>query len=178
MKYFVISDIHGSVYYFKKAIEQFEKENCDKLIILGDFYYHGPRNPLTEEYDPMKVSEMVRSMKDKIIAIRGNCDAQVDEMISEMEFKDILNIESNGKIITLTHGHKFNKDNMPDNCGDILLYGHFHLSFLEKQNDKIIGSPGSISLPKNNTERGYIIIEDNNIILKDLDGNIIEQMQI
>lgn len=178
MKYFVISDIHGSVYYLKKAIEQFKKENCDKLIILGDFYYHGPRNPLTEEYMPMEIANILNNMKDKIIAIKGNCDAEVDEMISEFDFSDKINLNYNGKVITLTHGHKYNKDNIPDDCGDILLYGHFHLSFLEKENSRIIGSPGSISLPKNNTERGYILIHENNIILKDLDGNILENIQI
>ena len=178
MKYFVISDIHGSVYYLKKSIDQFEKENCDKLIILGDLYYHGPRNPLTQEYAPMDIANILNTIKDKIIAIKGNCDAEVDELISEFKFTDILNIEHNKKIITLTHGHKFNKDNLPNNCGDILLYGHFHLSFLTKQNGIIIGSPGSISLPKDNTARGYIVIEDNSITLKDLNGNILESMEI
>ena len=88
MKAVIISDIHGSSYYAKKIQEIVEKENPEKVILLGDLYYHGPRNDLSQEYNPMKVSEVLNSMKDKLMVVRGNCDAEVDEMISEFKFED------------------------------------------------------------------------------------------
>ena len=174
MKYLVISDIHGSNYYAKKIEEIYNKENPDKIILLGDLYYHGPRNPLTEEYNPMEVSNVLNNLKDKILCTRGNCDADVDEMISEFEFNDNIELDINGKNFFFTHGHKFNIDNIPNNI-DVLVYGHFHTGFIKEKDGVICVNSGSISLPKGGTKNSYLIIDDNEIILKDIETNIIDK---
>ena len=175
MKVLIISDIHGSNYYAKKILEIEKREIPDKIILLGDLYYHGPRNNLTKEYNPMEVSKILNSLKDKIIAIRGNCDAQVDEMISEFTFQDNIETNINGKKIFLTHGHKYNIDKLPNKDFDLMIYGHFHTGFIKETNGKIFANPGSISLPKNNTKNSYLILDNEKIILKDVEGNIIEE---
>ncbi|MEG1706906.1 MAG: phosphodiesterase, partial [Clostridia bacterium] len=122
---FLASDIHGSYSATKSIIEAYEREQCDKLILLGDLYYHGPRNPLPDEYCPKKVAELLNAYADKLIVIKGNCDAEVDQMISEFPFVSRKVLHSFGRNIFLTHGHLYNSDNMPKlNVGDVLCYGH------------------------------------------------------
>ena len=126
MKLFIISDIHGSLYYLKKVIEIFGKENYDKLVILGDELYHGPRNPLPKDYSPKEVIEILNKYKDKIIAVRGNCDNEVDQMVlSYPIMSDYSMIYLGNKRVFLTHGHIYNIDNpLPMSEGDILLYSN------------------------------------------------------
>lgn len=178
MKLLILSDIHGSSYYAKKIIEIEKQEKPDKIVLLGDLYYHGPRNPLTREYNPMEVAKILNSFKDKILAVKGNCDAEVDEMISEFEFHDNLSMNINGKKVFFTHGHKFNIDKSPDEDFDIMIYGHFHTGFIKEKDGKIFANSGSLSLPKNNTKNSYLILEKNKLILKDIEGNIIEQKDL
>lgn len=175
MKVVIASDIHGSSYYAEKLKEIVEKENPEKIIILGDLYYHGPRNELTQEYAPMKVAEILNEMKDKIMVVRGNCDAEVDEMISKFKFEDHILLELNGKKFYFTHGHKYNIENIPYEDFDIMIYGHIHQGFIEKKGDFIFANPGSISLPKGMSTHSYIVLEENKIILKDVNGNIISE---
>lgn len=177
MKALVISDIHGSGYYADKIREIAERENPEKIILLGDLYYHGPRNDLSQEYNPMKVAETLNSMKDRILVVRGNCDAEVDEMISEFKFNDHILMEINGKKFYFTHGHKYNIENIPYDDFDIMIYGHIHQGFIEEKEGLIFANPGSISLPKCNTAHSYIILEENKIILKDVDGKVIQEYQ-
>lgn len=177
MKLLVVSDIHGSLYYTKKIYEIINEENPDKIVLLGDLYYHGPRNSLTKEYNPQGVSEILNSMKDKIICIRGNCDAQVDEMISEFDFKENVRMNINGKRFFYTHGHKHNIDNLPEDI-DVIVYGHFHTGFIKEKNGIICVNSGSISLPKNDTKNSYLVITDNTIELRDLERNIIDSINI
>ena len=174
MKFLVVSDIHGSYYYAKKFKEIYEKEKPDQIILLGDLYYHGPRNSLTEEYSPMKVAGILNDYKDKILCIRGNCDAEVDEMISDFKFHDKIELTIGGARFFFTHGHIYNMDNVPENI-DVLVYGHLHTGFIEKENGVIFVNSGSISLPKNNTAHSYLTIDEHKIILKNVDGNIIEE---
>ncbi len=173
MKYIVFSDVHGSLYYANKMKEIIERENADKIILLGDLYYHGPRNPLPEEYNPIGVSQVLNSLKEKIICIKGNCDAEVDEMISEFQFNSHVELEIGNKKYYFTHGHHENKDNIPSNV-DVLVYGHFHTGFIEEVNDTICVNSGSITLPKNDTAHSYLIIDENKIELKDIDRNLIK----
>ena len=173
MKYLVASDIHGSLYYAKRIVELAEKENADKIILLGDLYYHGPRNPLPLEYNPMEVSILFNSIKDKLICIKGNCDAEVDEMISDFTFSDHIELTISNKKFYFTHGHKHNKDNIPENI-DVLIYGHFHTGFIETINNTICVNSGSTTLPKNNTPNSYLIITCEEIILKDLNQSVIQ----
>ncbi len=173
MKLVIASDIHGSLYYTKKLIDRFNAEKGDKLVILGDFYYHGPRNPLTEDYNPAEVANLLNSYSDKIIAIKGNCDSEVDQMISTFSLEESLNIDWEGKVITLSHGHKYDINNMPIYCGDMFLYGHYHVPFVEEKEGVIVASPGSISLPKKNSKNTYMTLENGIVLIKSLDGEII-----
>lgn len=175
MKLLVASDIHGSSFYAKKIKEIFEKEKTDKIILLGDLYYHGPRNPLTNEYNPKEVAEVLNGLKDKIKCTKGNCDAEVDEMISEFPLENNIQMEINNHKFIFTHGHKCNIDKLPKEEFDVLIYGHFHTGFIKEQGGKIFANSGSISLPVNNTEHSYLIIDENEIILKDIEGNIIDK---
>ena len=158
MKVLVVSDIHGSGYYADKLKEIIKKEKPEKIIVLGDIYYHGPRNELTEEYNPMKVAKLLNSIKDKLEVVRGNCDAEVDQMVSEFEMR-----------------HKYNIDNLPNEDFDIMFYGHFHTCFIKKYDNQLFVNPGSISLPKEKTPHSYAMIEEKDIVIKDVDGNVIEE---
>lgn len=178
MKIFVISDIHGSYKYLEDFMEIYKEENGDLLVILGDILYHGPRNPLPLGYDPKRVATLLNENKDKILWIKGNCDGEVDEMVLDIPMieKGVLFI--NNRKIYLTHGHKYNEKNLNLNNGDILLYGHLHVNFLFEEKGVIIGNPGSLSLPKNNTQNSYIIIDDNKIIIYNLNKEKIMDISI
>ena len=177
MKYIVGSDIHGSLYYTNKLVEIIKKSNPDKIILLGDLYYHGPRNPLPLEYNPMEVSKVLNMLKDKLIVIRGNCDALVDEMISEFKFLNSFDLVINNKRVHFNHGHLENKNNIPDNV-DVLVYGHYHTGFIDNVKGVICINSGSITLPKENTEHSYLEICDNKICLLSLDGKLIDSIEI
>ncbi len=175
MKLLIISDIHGSSYYAKMIPEIFNLEKADEMIILGDLYYHGQRNPLPKDYSPMDVCNILNSLKEKLKVVRGNCDALVDETISDFNFHDHLLLNINNKRIYFTHGDKYNQDVLPDEKFDIMFYGHFHTGFIRKKDNLIFANPGSISLPKNNTRHSYIIMDSEKITLKDISGSIIEE---
>ncbi len=177
MKLLVISDIHGSYYYAKKILEIEKRENPDKIVLLGDLYYHGPRNDLTQEYNPMEVSKILNSLKDKLIVTKGNCDAEVDEMISEFPFKEYIEMNVNGYNLFLSHGHKYNIDSLPP-LGvniDIMMYGHFHIGFIKEKGGIVFANPGSISLPKENSKHSYLIFDNDELILKDVDGSVLKK---
>lgn len=175
MKVLVISDIHGSGYYGEKIKEINDKENPDKIIILGDLYYHGPRNNLSQEYNPMKVAKVLNSLKDKLLVVKGNCDAEVDESISEFKFQDHILMNINGKNIYFTHGHRYNIEVIPYEDFDILIYGHIHQGFIAEKEGYIFANPGSISLPKCNSEHSYLILDNNIITLKNVDGKVLQE---
>lgn len=178
MKWMVASDIHGSAYYCGRLLEAYKKEQADKLVLLGDLLYHGPRNDLPEEYAPKKVIEMLNQVSEELLCVRGNCEAEVDQMVLHFPVMAEYAVFYVGKqMIFATHGHKFNKENPP--ClkeGDILLHGHTHVTADEictAQGSK--GSytyrylnPGSVSIPKENTARGYLIITEDSIEFKEL----------
>lgn len=178
MKYLIASDLHGSKFYLQKLIERFNAEKADLLIFLGDMYNHGPRNPLPNEYDTMGVSHLLNELTEKMIVIKGNCDSEVDTMISNFDFLQSAVITLGNKKFFLTHGHVYNKDNMPKTKFDGIIYGHFHTGFIMEQNGVIIANTGSLSLPKNNTPNSYIILDDNAIILKDIEGNVVDKKDI
>ena len=177
MKILVVSDIHGSNYYMERIEGIYKKENADRIILLGDLYYHGPRNPLPKDYNPMEVSKKLNAMKDIIKCVKGNCDAEVDEMISEFKFEEMIKEEIGGKKFIFTHGHKYNIDNVPEGV-DVLVYGHFHTGFIREKDGIIFVNPGSISLPKNDTKNSYLIIENGKLTLKDINENIIDDCKI
>lgn len=178
MKVLIISDIHGSLYYAKMIPKLLNNENANKIILLGDLYYHGPRNPLSKEYNPMEVSKILNDLKEKLEVIKGNCDAEVDEMISNFDFKEHIVHKIGNKKIYFTHGHKNNIDKLPNEDFDIMIYGHFHTGYIKEKEGKIFANPGSISLPKNNTKHSYIVLDENTMILKDIDGVILEEKKL
>ena len=175
----VISDIHGSLFYLKKVIEIFEKNNYDKILILGDELYHGPRNPLPKEYNPKEAAELLNRYKNKIIAVRGNCDSEVDQMVLNFPITADYNmIFWENKKIFMTHGHIYNIDNpLPMSEGDILLYGHFHIPIIQRKNEKIFLNPGSISLPKENNPNSFGVFENGSFYIKDMEENILNEIK-
>ena len=176
MKYLVASDIHGSNFYLDKLLEMVKKEKPNKIILLGDVLYHGPRNDLPKDYNPKEVCKKLNSLKNKILCIKGNCDAEVDEMVCEFKFKKHIKKKINDKNFFFTHGHKFNIDNIPLNT-DVLVYGHFHTGFFKIKDNVLCVNSGSVSIPKEQTKNSYLTIENNLICLKDLEGNIIDKKQ-
>lgn len=175
MKYFIASDIHGSAFYCNKMLEALKNEKADYLVLLGDILYHGPRNDLPKDYNPKKVIELLNSLTTKIICVRGNCDSEVDQMVLNFPLLATYGvIENNNHLIYLTHGHVYNKDNLPPiKENDVVLFGHTHVPEFIKQNGIYFINPGSVSIPKNNSYNGYIILENGKFIFKDLDMNII-----
>lgn len=168
MKLLIASDIHGSVKYTKKIIDVFD-ESFDYLILLGDHLYHGPRNDLPNEYYPKEVLELLNKHKDDIIAIKGNCDSEVDEMVLDFKLHKDYILEVNNKKIYLTHGHKYNIDNLPPISDiDYLFYGHFHTSFILEKDGLVILNPGSVSLPRDG-KHSYAIMEGNDIKIMTID---------
>jgi putative phosphoesterase len=180
MKFFILSDIHGSKKYLDLGLKRFEAEKCDYLVLLGDILYHGPRNPLPQGYDPASVAETLNPYKDKIIAVRGNCDSEVDQMVLDFPMMgDYQILFHENKKIFITHGHLYNKTNMPKlSKGDIFIHGHFHLPMTERVEGVFYLNPGSVTLPKNNQPNSYGIIHDNNFFIKDLDGEVINHIQL
>lgn len=177
MKLFFVSDIHGSLYYAKKCIERFEAEQCEQIISLGDLMYHGPRNPLPKDYAPKEVANLLNQYKDKIISVRGNCDSEVDQMLLEFPIlSDYTILYIDGHRFFVTHGHLYNKDQLPPlSKNDILIYGHFHVPLAYKQEDIYILNPSSISLPKAGVN-SYGIYENDTFMIKDLEGHIIQSI--
>lgn len=180
MKYLIASDIHGSAYYCEKVIDDYRSERADKLLLLGDILYHGPRNDLPVEYAPKKVIEMLNPLKDSILCVRGNCDTEVDQMVLNFPILAEYCLLSYGKtMIFATHGHKYNTSNLPPlSAGDILLHGHTHVPKCEKFGDIIYINPGSVSIPKEDSHHGYMIFDEGVFIWKDFEGNIIKEFMI
>lgn len=177
MKYLVASDIHGSIKYAKRLLEIYQEEQANTLILLGDLYYHGPRNPLPDGYAPMEVANLLNEFSDPFYVVRGNCDAEVDEMISKFAFNDHVELIINDKIFYFTHGHHQNIDNIPVDI-DVLIYGHFHTGFIKEKDGVICINAGSTTLPKNNTKNSYLLIDNEYIYLKDLEGNLIDSIKV
>ena len=174
MKYLIASDIHGSAYWCEKMLEAFKKENADRLLLLGDILYHGPRNDLPRDYAPKKVIAMLNPIKDRILCVRGNCEAEVDQMVLDFPvLAEYCILELGKNIVFVTHGHEFNTKNMPPLCkGDILLHGHTHLPACESVDGKVYLNPGSVSIPKNDSWHGYMTLENGIFTWKDFDGEV------
>ena len=150
MKLLIASDIHGSAFWCGKLLEVAEKEQPDKLILLGDILYHGPRNDLPKGYAPKQVIPMLSSWKDKILCVRGNCEAEVDQMVLPFPcMAQYSQLMVDGKTFFLTHGHHHNPDNLPSlRSGDVFLFGHTHVKMDELRSDIRCLNPGSVSIPK------------------------------
>ena len=164
------SDIHGSEYYAEKLRRAYIKEGADKLILLGDLLYHGPRNDLPRDYAPKKVIEILNGMKEEILCVRGNCDTEVDQMMLDFPIlADYSLIYADGRTMYLTHGHKFNPDNPPAlKKGDYLINGHTHIPAIRNMGDYTYINPGSVSIPKADSGHSYMIYENDCFRLMEL----------
>ena len=177
MKIMIASDIHGSYKYAKMLTDRFNESGCEKLLLLGDILYHGPRNDLPEEYAPKKVISLLNPLKNKILAVRGNCDTEVDQMVLDFPIlADYAVVYSGEKTIYATHGHKYSPQNPPPLAkGDILINGHTHVTKYEEYENFTYINPGSVSIPKEDTKRGYIILEGGTFSFYDIEGNLTEK---
>ena len=169
MKILIATDVHGSAYYAAKVAEKFKKYNAEQLILLGDIYNHGPRNPFPKDYAPIKVADTLNAIADKTVAVKGNCDSEVDQMISDFPFVSDYVLPLKDRRIYFTHGHVFNKSNPPATAvkGDLVFYGHFHTSEITENNGVICVNVGSASLPKDG-KHAYCLLTDNSVTLYDL----------
>ena len=175
MKLMIASDIHGSAYYCKKLIDAYKSEKADKLLLLGDILYHGPRNDLPRDYNPKEVIAMLNPMKQELLCVRGNCDTEVDQMVLEFPIlADYCFLELDGHTIFATHGHVHNPKNLPMLIkGDIMLNGHTHIPANQNMGEYTYMNPGSVSIPKEGSSHGYMIY-DGKFVWKDLDGNVLD----
>ena len=150
MKLVIASDIHGSAFWCKKLMEVCEKEQPDHLILLGDILYHGPRNDLPRDYAPKRVIPMLGEWAEKILCVRGNCEAEVDQMVLNFPcLAEYSVLMAGGKTFYLTHGHHKNPDDLPQlPAGSVFLYGHTHVKFDQVVNGIRCLNPGSVSIPK------------------------------
>ena len=173
MKIMIASDIHGSAYYCRQLLAAFDREGADRLLLLGDILYHGPRNDLPKEYAPKEVIALLNERKQRIFCVRGNCEAEVDQMVLQFPvMADYCILPVGERMIYATHGHNHNLKALPPlQKGDILLHGHTHIPAWEQFGDgNLYVNPGSVSIPKEGSAHGYMLLEGSCLVWKDLDG--------
>lgn len=175
MRYLVVSDIHGSGLSADIIKELFQKENCDVLVCLGDMLYHGPRNDLPEQYNPKHTIQVLNEFKDKIIAIKGNCEAEVDGMVLNFPILDSYYLDINNRTYYLCHGHHlgFNDDDGSILADAYILHGHYHIPYVKVCGSHTYVNVGSITLPKQNNPKTYGVLTKEGLTIKDLNGNIL-----
>ena len=174
MKLMIASDIHGSALYCGQLLEAYKREGADKLLILGDILYHGPRNDLPDGYAPKQVIAMLNPLKNEILAVRGNCEAEVDQMVLDFPvLADYALLEANGLTLFATHGHVYNEDKLPPLApGSVLLNGHTHIPKFVRHENYLHLNPGSVSIPKAGSARGYVVLEGRKFTFKTLEGEV------
>jgi len=172
MKILIASDIHGSAFYCKKLVEAFKTEKADRLMLLGDILYHGPRNNLPKDYAPKEVIAMLNNLKDKIFCVRGNCDTEVDQMVLDFPvLADYCVLPLGERILYASHGHIYNPNNLPPiNKGDILINGHTHIPVCEEKDGFVFMNCGSVSIPKENSPHSYVTLENGVFSWKNLES--------
>lgn len=172
MKIMIASDIHGSAFYCRAMLETYKREQAQRLLLLGDILYHGPRNDLPRDYAPKEVGAMLNERKTDIMCVRGNCDAEVDQMILEFPIMADYAFVPYGKhIVYAAHGHNVNPHNMPPlKEGDILLNGHTHIPAMEQTGGIWYMNPGSVSIPKEDSPHSYLVWDGDTFQWKDLEN--------
>ncbi len=173
MKWFIASDIHGSEYYCSEVLRAFDKENADRLLLLGDILYHGPRNNLPKDYAPKKVTALLNERKEQLLCVRGNCDAEVDQFVLEFPIlAEYAVLDLGNRLLYATHGHVYGELNPPPlKMGDILLCGHTHVPKCVEYENFVYMNPGSASLPKEDSHHGYMTLENGLFLWKDFAGS-------
>ena len=180
MKWMIASDLHGSYYYAQQLQQAFEREQADRLLFLGDLLYHGPRNDLPQGYAPKEVIAQLSGVKDKVFCVRGNCEAEVDQMVLPFPvLADYCLLEQKGRVIFATHGHHYNLETPPLlQSGDVLLHGHTHIPAKDNSLGFWYLNPGSVSIPKENSPHSYMTLEDGQFLWKDLDGAVYDSLAL
>ena len=180
MKWMIASDIHGSAAYCEKLLAAFGREQADRLLLLGDLLYHGPRKDLPQGYAPKEVIAQLSGVKDKVFCVRGNCEAEVDQMVLPFPvLADYCLLEQKGRVIFATHGHHYNLENPPLlQPGDVLLHGHTHIPAKDNSLGFWYLNPGSVSIPKENSPHSYMTLEDGQFLWKDLDGAVYDSLAL
>lgn len=176
MKWMIASDLHGSAYYCRKMLEAFEREEADRLFLLGDLLYHGPRNDLPREYAPKEVIPLLNGKREKLLCVRGNCDAEVDQMVLEFPvLADYAVLPVGRRLIYATHGHIYHVKNLPPLApGDVLLHGHTHVpAWTEFGQGNLYLNPGSVSIPKEDSPHSYMTLEGNTMQWKELESSAV-----
>lgn len=170
MKLFIASDIHGSLYYLNKLVDAIETEKPDRIVLLGDLLYHGPRNDLPLDYNPKAVINILNSLKEKLICVRGNCDTEVDQMVLDFPvLSDYTCIFTDDIMLYLSHGHIYNKDNLPPlQESSFFISGHTHIPLNVLSGTIRCLNPGSVSIPKENSCHSYMIYENKEFIWKNI----------
>ena len=180
MKWMIASDIHGSAACCEKLLAAFGREQADRLLLLGDLLCHGPRNDLPQGYAPKEVIAQLSGVKDKVFCVRGNCEAEVDQMVLPFPvLADYCLLEQKGRVIFATHGHHYNLENPPLlQPGDVLLHGHTHIPAKDNSLGFWYLNPGSVSIPKGNSPHSYMTLEDGQFLWKDLDGAVYDSLAL
>lgn len=181
MKLLIASDIHGAAGYCRQLLDAWDREGADRLLLLGDVLYHGPRNDLPPDYAPKEVIALLNARKDKIFCVRGNCDTEVDQMVLEFPIlADYAVFTAGQRLVYATHGHVYNTAHLPPlQVGDILLHGHTHVPAWQAfGNDNYYLNPGSTSIPKENSAHGYMTLKDGVFAWKTLDGEVYHKLEI
>ena len=180
MKYVIASDIHGSAYYCQKLLDCYEENRADKLILLGDLLYHGPRNDLPKEYAPKQVISLLNKKKEEILAVRGNCDGEVDQMVLEFPILSEYALLYDETIeFFLTHGHHYSPENLPPyRIGSVFAYGHTHIWKAERQNEIVICNPGSVAIPKGGNPPTFALYHQGSISIRNFENQILEEIVI
>lgn len=178
MKYLIVTDIHGSRNSTEILLKKFKQSGADKILILGDTLYHGPRNALLDDYDPKFVMEALNNLAENIVAVRGNCDAEVDQMVLNFMLNESVIIEINGKSYFCTHGHKINPESPAKIArGSVVLYGHFHVTKVTNQNEVTYLNIASITYPKGDSCSCYGILDESGVAVYDLEDREIVRVQ-
>ena len=180
MKLLIASDIHGSARFCRDLLAAWDREQPDRVLLLGDLLYHGPRNDLPEEYAPKEVLTLLNARKQDLLCVRGNCDTEVDQMVLDFPIlADYALLLWEGLRLYATHGHVYNASRLPPlQSGDILLHGHTHIPAWDQVEGRWILNPGSVSIPKENTPHSYMVLEGGVFLWKSLGGEIYHSLSI
>ena len=172
MKWLIASDIHGSAYYCRKVIECFERERAERMLLLGDVLYHGPRNDLPRDYLPREVAAQLNAMAERVLGVRGNCDAEIDQTVLHFPIMaDYALLCEGGRTVFATHGHLYNLDCIPPlHAGEILLHGHTHVPGAWEKNGIVCLNPGSAAIPKDGSRHSCMTLESGVFCWIDLDS--------
>ncbi|MBR3928497.1 MAG: phosphodiesterase [Clostridia bacterium] len=173
MRWMIASDIHGSNYYCEMLIRKFNEMKADKLILLGDILYHGPRNDLPKDYAPKKVAALLNEYADKILCVRGNCEAEVDQMMLDFPaLGDYAYLYLDGVTVYATHGHHAGEDAPPPiRNHEILMCGHTHVPKCAEHEGFVYINPGSVSIPKEGSAHSFITFSEGVFRWIDLETN-------